>query len=500
MNERIARDVVLVRAIETADQKREVLSEDDRMYASRSAKELAQWQASDAKSEVTTDHFLQQRSEQILKRIAERTPSFAAFTKRRNGLKGLALALPVAALLLGAGLDRITDPHRVDLLSAPLLLIIAWNLLVYLGLLVWACLPASKPGGAKSALLHKLSVGKTALPRKLPHALSAGLLGFMAEWAQLSAKLTAARLSRTIHLSAALFAAGALLSLYARGFLSQYSAGWESTFLDATQVHTILSTLFMPAVSLFHLPDFSLAEIEALRFGQAAPSAAGGARWVHLYAATIFLLVVLPRLALAIFSNWRATRLEKHFHLDLQQPYFLKLGEALGTGAGAAPGALAGGGILRVLPYSFTLDETRDKGLSAIATMLLGEQARLMLRPSTAYGEEAAEALRDTQLDDAGVALTAVLFSLAATPEKENHGAFLEYLARHSARGIGVLVDESGFAERIGAQTGGQARIAERIALWQQFCSFHHTTASIVNLIDPSARPLGGGLTLSAAP
>jgi len=38
MNEQIARDVVLVRAIETADEKREVLSEDDRMYASRSAR------------------------------------------------------------------------------------------------------------------------------------------------------------------------------------------------------------------------------------------------------------------------------------------------------------------------------------------------------------------------------------------------------------------------------------------------------------------------------
>ena len=502
MNEKIARDVVLVRAIETADQKREVLSEDDRMYASRSAKELAHWQASDSKSEVTTDHFLQQRSEQILKRIAERTPAFAAVIKRRNGLKGLALALPIVALLLGAGLDRITDPHRVDLLSAPLLLIIAWNLLVYLGLLVWACLPAAKPGGAKSALLHKLSIGKSTLPRKLPHALSAGLLGFMAEWAELSTRLTAARLSRTIHLSAALFAVGAVLSLYARGFLSQYSAGWESTFLDATQVHAILSVLFMPAVSLLHLQDFSLADIEALRFGQAGqtPSAAGGARWVHLYAATIFLLVVLPRVALAIFSNWRAKRLAKHFPLDLEQPYFRKLGEALG--AGLVPGTVAGGGILRVLPYSFTLDEARDKGLSSIATMLLGEQARLMLRPPTAYGEEAAEALRDTRLDDAGVTLTAVLFSLAATPEKENHGAFLEHLVRQSARGIGVLVDESGFVERIGAQAGGQARIAERIALWQQFCQFHHTSATIVNLTDPSARPLdsGAGLTVSAAP
>jgi len=73
MKEQVARRVVLVRAIETADAGHTVLSEDDRRYASRSARELAAWQASDSKSAMTQEHFLQQRSEQILKRLAERT-------------------------------------------------------------------------------------------------------------------------------------------------------------------------------------------------------------------------------------------------------------------------------------------------------------------------------------------------------------------------------------------------------------------------------------------
>ena len=42
---------LLMRAIETADTKREILSEDDRVYASRSARELAHWQAAEGKSE-----------------------------------------------------------------------------------------------------------------------------------------------------------------------------------------------------------------------------------------------------------------------------------------------------------------------------------------------------------------------------------------------------------------------------------------------------------------
>jgi hypothetical protein len=491
MNEHIARDVVLVRAIETMDSKHEILSEDDRLYASRSAKELAQWQASESKSDVTAEHFLQQRSEQILKRLSERTPAFATFIGRRVGITGFSVALPLIALLLGAGLDRISDPHRVDLLSAPLLAIIGWNLLVYVLMLVWLLIPSAKNNTAGAGLLRGLSGGRIALPRKLPTALSAALTEFMLEWSRLSARLSRARLNRTVHLSAAMFALGAMLSLYARGFLSEYLAGWESTFLDAQQVHGFLTVLFAPAVAVFPLQGFSLAEIEALRFSQ-APSATGGERWVHLYAATLFLLVVLPRLVMSGVAHWQARRLENDFPLDLGQPYFRKLLDVVDTGAPA---------VLRVLPYSFTVDEARDKGLQAVAAMLLGERARVMLRPTIPYGEEAQEMLSDVSFDDPNVSVTAVLFNLAATPEKENHGALLDCLVR-GGRSVAVLIDESALAERGVAQAGSDLRLIERIALWQQFCNFHRAPATIVNLLQPELRPLdlGAGLSLSKAP
>ena len=487
MNEQAARDVVLVRAIETADRKLEILSEDDRMAASRSAKELAHWQASHSCSEVTEDDFLQQRAGQILKRIAERFPSFALFLKWPAGLSLLLAALPVAALLAGMLMDRITDPHRVDLLSAPLLLIIGWNLLVYTGMLVWRWLPSTRSRRFDTGLTRPYSLGRTRLPSKLPQALATGLVAFLAEWTRLSGKLTSARLARTVHAGAALFAGGAVLSLYARGYVAQYSAGWESTFLNASQVHALLSGLFRPAVLVFHLQGFSIADIEALRFGQ-APSPTGGARWVHLYGATMLLLVVLPRALLATVAHLRTKKWTRNFPLDLQQPYFRKLVKALG----GVPGTL------RVLPYSFAVDEERDKGLNRLATLLLGEQARLMLRPTIAYGEEPADALRYFGPNDNDATLTAVLFNLAATPEKENHGALLDFLVRESARGIAVLVDESGYLERVGTQAGGAARMTERMALWQQFCSFHKAPASFVNLLKPDAQPLEQGLTLSA--
>ncbi|MCC2958802.1 DUF2868 domain-containing protein [Massilia sp. IC2-477] len=488
MNEQVARNVVLVRAIESADANHEVLSDDDRKYASRSAKELAAWQAADSKTAVTQHHFLQQRSEQILKRLGERSPAFAAFHKRRLGLGGVWLALPFLALIAGAVIDRIADPHRVDLLSAPFLLIIGWNLLVYLGMLVWALVPGKRQGWAGPNLLRRLSVGKAALPRKLPAPMAAGLTAFMSEWAALSEPLTRARLSRTIHLAAACFALGAIASLYARGLLNQYVVGWESTFLDGRQVHTLLSWLFMPAMNAFpFLQGFSLAEVELLRHGRTL-TAASGARWVHLYGATLLLLVVLPRLVLAGFAAWRARRLARNFPLDLDQPYYRKLADSIGAGTPA---------LLRVLPYSYTLDEARDRGLWAIAASALGAQARVQLRPASAYGVEPKEALQDAALDEPDVTVTAVLFSLAATPEKENHGAFLDYLSKRVKRGVAVLVDESPLVERIGDQ-GNAARVAERSALWRQFCSFHGTSATFVNLLQPDKYPieLGAGLSL----
>ena len=513
MNEQVARNVVLVRSIEYADVGHTVLSDDDRMYATRSARELAAWQAADKHVAANHEHFLQQRSEQILKRLGERTPAFGTFQRRAPGMTGIWIALPFIAFLIGAALDRIANPHRVDLLSAPLLAIIGWNVLVYVGLLVWAVVPAARRRKRGTPLLQRLSVGKASAPRKLPTALSEGVAHYLADWSVLSEPLTRARLARTFHLAAAGFALGAVASLYARGLLTEYVTGWESTFLDARQVHTLLTWLFTPALTVFpFLQGFSLAEIELLRFGGAAASTAanaagstagiaagstagssaglaGGERWVHLYAATLLLLVILPRLMLATIAGLRARHLKRHFPIDLDQPYYRKLADSIGAGTPA---------VLRVIPYSYTLDEPRDRGLWAIAAAALGGQARVQLQPPMAYGVEPKEALRDIQLNEAGITVTTVLFSLAATPEKENHGALLDYLVKRVPRGVAVLLDESALLERIGDGVGSE-RAAERHTLWRQFCSFHGASSHVVNLLEPTRYPLelGAGLALA---
>ena len=484
MNEEAARKVVLVRAIENADGAHQVLSDDDRLYASRSAQELAQWEASDRRTTLTPALFLQKRAEQIIRKLTERMPAFAAVAEPGRVMRALGFGLPVLAFLAGALVDRITDPHRVDLLSAPLLLILAWNVAVYGLLLVWLVVPRIRRSGIDGGLLRRLASPQRIKPRKLPQALTTALARFSVEWTALRAPLTEASVGRVIHLSAALFAAGAITSLYVRGLLSQYQAGWESTFLNAAQVHAVLTALFTPAMLAFQLPGFSIEEVQALQ-GTSLPSAARGALWVHLYAATLLLLVILPRLTLALASRWKEQRLRRSFPLDLNEPYFRRLVATLGPVAPA---------VLRVLPYSFTVDERRDAGLATVAREWLGEQARVMLRPVTPYGESFGS---DEQAPssagpakDTGVALTVLLFNLSATPERENHGAFIDQVVRQSAGEVSAFVDESAYLERVGSEGAGVTRMRERITLWQQFCELHKVPAHVVNLLRPQTRPI----------
>lgn len=481
MDEQVARSVVLVRAIESTDTQRQLLSDDDRLQATQSAVQLAQWEASG----LTPALFLQKRAELILKKVVERTPAFASVMTAPIGWHQAGTAGPVLALLAGIFADRITDPHRVDLLSRPLLLIIAWNVAAYAALLFWQAVPRARPPRLAMPWLARLARFKAWTPRKLPQLLAASVSRFATEWLALSAALKSLRLKRILHASAACFALGAVMSLYLRGLVSQYQAGWESTFLNAQQVHTVLTVLFMPATAVFNLPGFSIAQVEALQLSPSASAgAAAGALWVHLYASTLLVLVILPRLALAAVA-WRAEKkLASQFPLSLEHPYFLKLVAAMDPATPA---------VLPVFPYSFTVDGVRNEGLATLARMLLGPQARVQLNPSTPYGE-APQEVQDMQngqktapADTVGTVLTALLFNLSATPEKENHGAFLAHFLRHPDRRFLVMVDQSGYRERLGSQATGDARMRERIALWRQFCDLHNTPACIVDLLEPGS-------------
>jgi hypothetical protein len=83
----------------------------------------------------------------------------------------------------------------------------------------------------------------------------------------------------------------------------------------------------------------------------------------------------------------------------------------------------------------------------------------------------------------AGVTLQMLVADLAATPEDDTHGRFLQSL-RRAAPGVPVvlLVDEAAFAARFATLP---ARLAERRAAWQRWAGAQDTRLLLANLSRP---------------
>ena len=173
--------------------------------------------------------------------------------------------MPVAALLLGALIEQVADRQHVNVLAFPLLGIIAWNLVVYVLLMLRAL-----GGRAPRRLRHWLAeLPRTVRPES---AAAAAIAAALPATGGRAAGLLDARAGRVLHFSAALFAIGALLGLYVRALAFEYRIGWESTFLQAPAVHAFLATLLGPAAKLLGMPFPSVDAIEAMRItgGRAA--------------------------------------------------------------------------------------------------------------------------------------------------------------------------------------------------------------------------------------
>ena len=473
MNEQGARNLVLAWAFERSDAGHKLITPQQRAQWADTAWARSHSQAD---GQGASEHFLTERAALLLRHVEGQAPDLAAFIARNRLFAGLAAGLPVAAFLVGLLVDRIGNPHRVDVLSAPLWGIVLWNLLVYVWLLGAAMKPQQHQQPSRLGWLARCSTGLAWMGHKMPAPWPATLGTFASHWARTSAPLARMRALRVLHACAAALAIGAMASLYARGLLVQYQVGWESTFLQADQVHALLSILFKPALLAFGVQGFSLADVQALQWPQTAP-VGGGARWVHLYAATLLLLVVVPRGVLSAVAYLKERRLARRFRADASHPYVRDL---LGA---ACVGTL--GAMLQVRPYSFTVDAPRQAGLQALARAQLGGQAQVQLQAATAYGDDVPPA--SASLAKSAPALTVALFNLSATPEAENQGAFLRSLVEEGHPRLEVWVDASAYEQRLAGQSGSTERIVQRSALWQSLGNTYHLPVRIVHLLQPEA-------------
>lgn len=472
MNEIRAADVLLVRALEETDPHGELLDAETRAGAGREALRRAGFAAGEqhAPPPDDLDACLGGRAEVLRRRLAARAPDLVQLRDAVLRAGAFAPLLVLAALALGVALGSLGAGRKVSIVAFPLLGLIAWNLAVYAALLLGALLGRrhSRPNVPWVAWLARAREWATAglarhLPMGGPPEAVAAATGerFVRAWLKASRPIIVARAKTAFHLAAAALALGTVAGMYLRGLVFEYRAGWESTFLDASAVHALLSPLLGPASAVTGIPLPDAAHIATLRFGPGQPGENAGP-WIHLYAATAAIYVIVPRLLLAAYSAARRRQMAADFPLDYSDPYYRRI-------VAAAFGRIA---TLALLPYSAAPAPERLPGLEAALSDALGETLNLSLQPAVAYGGEDAY-LQASPPPIVEADHVALLASLATTPEAEVHGALLAGLSK-ARRAAGrndpviLLLDEAPYRERLGTEPDAERRIRERLFAWHQ--------------------------------
>lgn len=486
MREDELRSILLVKAIEETDGAGTLLPPADRVAAARDARRAVREAAEP--SDVMEQGALSQAAQRIgverarilLAKVVARHPFVNTVANLSAGSAVAGAIVFALGFLVGAALSALDGTRHINVLAFPVLGVVAWNLAMYAAIFAAWIRSRRAPTSRRRVpeMLAHLATGRLSRLVTKSGAFNAPLaeaLGrFTREWFAAARPLLVARAARVLHLSAAALGIGLIVGLYVRGIAFDYRAGWESTFLDASQARAVLSVIYGPAslVTGIAIPDAAV--LEAMRSNRAA-GGEGAAPWIHLLAATVALFVVLPRLALSLAGTLFIMRWSRRAPLPAWLAAYFR---------GALDGSIARG-LVSVVPYAYEPSADARAGLRALLPRALGESLTLDSRAAVRYGEEERFV---RELDAAGKAdVVVLLFNLAATPEEENHGDVIAGVRGWLAAApqprpqLLVLVDEGPYTERM-ATDGATGRVAERRDAWQQFVAAHGLAACSVNL------------------
>ncbi|MDB6012898.1 MAG: hypothetical protein JWL65_5148 [Gammaproteobacteria bacterium] len=357
MQERALRQVLLIQAIEETDRIGEALPLAERTEATRAVagnNMSAVETQPEAQLSSATEWFLLRRAELLLRSLRERSPGIDYVLTVAGGATSLDRGMLILSFAVGVLLSFLDGNRGINIFALPLVMLIAWNLLVYVSMLRrWRkkssdAAPATAPGVASSSAgaskatsdpSKVVSVADSAgsrpprlslfagfysrwarsrIDKLLGHSthfnapLAPGLRRFAGDWWEVARPLFAMKARRLLHLSAVVVALGLIVGYYLRGFILRSAAGWEGgDLIGPGSARTLLTVLYGPASLLSGIPIPAADEIERLRLTAASGGGGDAAPWIHLIAWTAGLYIVLPRVLAALstsFSLWRLSR------------------------------------------------------------------------------------------------------------------------------------------------------------------------------------------------
>lgn len=490
MNIQTLRTVLLVQSIEESDRGGDVLPLADRADATRTAVRetppgpLRQTGAVFPRS---AEAFLARRAELLLARVRMRSPAVDHILAVAAGFTWLGRAVLVLALVAGLTLSALDGSRRINILSFPLIGLIAWNLFVYavlLAALIRRRRAKGLGGGSRSfwsGHFYQRWVGRRVdsllgQSTRFNAPLATALRRFTSEWTAIVHPLLLERAQQLLHLAAVLVAVGLIAGLYVRGIVFRYEAGWESTFLGAPSVRALVGLVYGPAAALAGIALPTAQGIDALRWTGTSGGGAA-ASWIHLIAVTAALYIVLPRLILAGVARLRLWRLSTSPPLPASL-----LGHARALLVGAAGGVALESAS--VIPFAYEPSPESVAGLNILLAAALGGGVRVELRAPVRYGAE--DEFR-RQLEQGAAEWVVLLMTVASTPEAENHGTAIAALRDSLARLPGappllVVIDTGPYSQRMHGDASFDQRLTERRRLWSEFVAGYGLRACIVNL------------------
>jgi hypothetical protein len=493
MNERATQMILLARAFEEADRDGVVLPLEQRIAATRRAVIVTTREGGEGEFSrdvlVPSEETLLRRARLVYNALARRIPAIERVLElsRLHSLMGPAVI--AVALIAGLSSNVLGPEHRINLLVFPLLALLVWNFVVYAGMVGLffvrramaarvrrehaaradvsmsdASVYREAVTTARDRLVTGLADGVVRLALWRSHwgwrkhsrasgrqaqVTSRAFVRYCALWHRLTGRVLESRVRRRLHLAAVAMVVGVVAGMYLRGIAFEYRVTWESTLLTTAQVQALLNVVLEPAVLVLglHVPD-----VAPLR----APGSGEAAIWIHLWTVTALLFVVIPRLALAAVELWRAVRLKRAIHLDLEDGYFRRL---LADWRGSAK-------HVAVLPYSYRPSAPTLDLLRSLMHDFFGARAHVHVAEPLEYGDtvESLAPLFSEPIAEDDQRFAIVLFSLAQSPEAEVHGQLLTGLKAWADRSNGrllALVDRSDYRK---ATT--QARCDERMRAW----------------------------------
>ena len=436
--------------------------------AERRREATAHTRAGLASEEITGD-VLEERSESFLDKRAEWLEREAVGWRGDlihvlellcvpQGRWSWALVGWALALLTGYWFTDLGQAGEFNLLALPLVGLLAWNAVVILLGLLCELMPTSAVAGRGGWVAEFLAHGISRMGKASKEVGSGVAETVRARYEELAWPLAWRRLQMRLrmwlHVAAALLALGGAAALYARGWSHEYRAVWESTLLEKSEAAAFFEALFKPASKVLRVP-VPLDQIDGMhrtlgRVVKPAPALP----WIHLYAGTLLVLIVLPRLLLAGLGLARCCR------VIAQPARTLSWGGYLRTLLRAVEG---GSERIQVLVHAIEPTahhrEVWDRGVRE----RFGGMARAeYLRIPAGEEDEFAAAWQPV------CANLVMLFNMATTPEAEVQRRLVSdvrqrLLTKHAEPELIVLLDGTSLAGRWSPE-----KIAGREQLWSQ--------------------------------